>query len=87
MYLLEKTMPDFFKDHEENLNTEKIFFYFAQSFQPRQQMFSPYKPFSENARWGWQKQKLRPEKDNVSDLNVVHQRYHISTNSMPEVDI
>ena len=87
MYLLEKNMPDFFEDREENLNTENTFFYSGQSFQPRKQMFSPYKPFSENARWGWQKQRPRPEEDNVSDSNVVHQRYHIAMNSMPEVDI
>ena len=81
MYLLEKNMPDFYKNREENLKTENTFFYSGQSFQPRQQMFSPYKPFSQDARWGWQNQK------NVSDLNVVHQRYQISTNSMPEVHI
>ena len=80
-------MPDFFKDQEENLNTENTFFYSGRSLQPRQQIFSPYKSFRQNARWGWQKQKLRPEEDNFSDSNVVHQRYQISANSMPEVDI
>ena len=73
-------MPDFFEDREENLATENRFFLCGYSFHPRQQIFSPYKPFKQDARWGWQKQKFRTETENVSNDPI-------QMNSMTDIDI
>ena len=87
LYLLKKKMPNFFKDHDESLNSGTTFFISGHSIQPRQQIFRPYKPFSQNARWGWQKQKFMTSTENACDLNVMHEGFHIPMNSMPDIDI
>ena len=87
LFLLEKNMPDFFKDHEENQQAYKTIQLSGHSFEPRQQNFSPYKPFRQDARWGWQKEKLRAREENAPGSNIVHQSFQTSVNSMPDIDI
>ena len=73
-------MPNFFEDREENLATENRFFLSGgQSFHPRPQIFSPYKPFKQDARWGWQKQKFRTETEIVFPARI-------KPNSMPDIE-
>ena len=87
IFLLKKNMPDFFEDREENQQAYLTFYFSGLSFEPRQQKFSPYKPFRQNARWGWQKEKLRAREENAYSLNVLHQSFQTSVNSMPDIDI
>ena len=87
IFLLKKNMPDFFEDHEENQQAYQTFYLSGHSYEPRQQKFSHYKPFRQNARWGWQKEKLRAREENAAKLNVLYKSFQTSVNSMPDIDI
>ena len=87
IYLLKKNMPDFFEDREEKLQRNNNFLITGHCFEPRKQIMSPYQPFRENARWGWQKGKVMTVAENASESNLMQKRFQIPLNSMPDVDI
>ena len=87
IYLLRKNMPDFFEDREEKLQRNNNFLISGHYFEPRKQIMSPYQPFRENARWGWQKGKVMTVAENASESNLMQKRFQIPLNSMPDVDI
>ena len=83
IFMLKKKMPNFFEDSEEM--QEIPFFMSRLSVEPRQEIMSPYKPFTQNARWGGRKEQSGTNAENAS-LNVRNQ-LQIHMNSMPDIDI
>ena len=61
-------MPDFFTEETQELKNENKYFSIIgnDSPTPRQQSFSQYKPFSQNARWGWQRRRFIQVNEEIS---------------------
>ena len=86
--LLKRNMPEFFYDcSQEPLNENNRFYIIGNVIPaPRQQSFSQYKPFSQNARWGWQRIRFMQANEEISlDCRVGVKA--LGSNSMPNVEI
>ena len=79
--LLKRNMPEFFTDCSQELRNENNRFYIIGNVipTPRQQSFSQYKPFSQNARWGWQRRRFMQANEEMKKA--------LGSNSMPNVEI
>lgn len=94
IHLLKRNMPSFFTDSLEEPRI-KSFYITGQSFQPRTENLFPFKPFCQNARWGWMNERThnmaeiesKHEKEKI--LNLSCNIFHVpsSSNSMPSIDI
>ena len=85
--LLKRNMPEFFTDESQELLNNKNHFYFIGNAipAPRQQRFSQYKPFSQNARWGWQKRRFIQVNQEISSDHSF--RVERKPKLMPNVEI
>ena len=86
--LLKRNMPEFFYDcSQEPLNENNRFYIIGNVIPaPRQQSFSQYKPFSQNARWGWQRRRFMQANEEIS-LHCRVGGKALGSNSMPNVEI
>ena len=83
-------MPDFFTEETQELQNENKHFYIIanDSPTPRQQSFSQYKPFIQNARWGWQRRRFRQDNEEISqDYRVGGKPLGSTQKLMPNVEI
>ena len=90
LLLLKRNMPDFFTEETQELQNENKHFYIIanDSPTPRQQSFSQYKPFIQNARWGWQRRRFRQDNEEISqDYRVGGKPLGSTQKLMPNVEI
>ena len=88
LLFLKRNMPEFFTDCSQELRDENNRFYIIGNVSPapRQQNFSQYKTFSQNARWGWQRKRFMQANEEISlDCRVGGKA--LGSNLMPNVEI
>ena len=92
LILLKRNMPEFFTDESQELLNENNRFIIIGNVSPapRQQSFSQYKPFSQNARWGWQSRRFIQVNEEISnDFRVEEKQLDVTPRpiSMSNIDI